>query len=355
MNLVVVQDRVISTYKKLMTFFYCFPTIYRFERNIMQLLHLHIIANENSGSGNGFQALQQVKNYLIEQQIPFTIHLSEYPGHAVVLAQQLAQSTLMPWEDDMSTSILTFPLLVALGGDGTVFEIQNGLADFPTIPIGYIPSGSGNDFARSADIPRDPLTALKNILESPTPTRVYSLHYQEQTTNESFIISNNLGIGLDAAIVAKTNESKNKTALNKLKLGSLAYLFSMIGVLFKQKGFPLTVNDGQKELTFQKAFLATSSKHPYFGGGVKILPTVTLYEAELELIIVEKINYLKIATLLIKLTKGTHLKSPYAHHFRSKELKLTTSSPQYGQMNGEVIEPRAFNACLTSVERLLWK
>ncbi|MGX7030756.1 diacylglycerol/lipid kinase family protein [Vagococcus zengguangii] len=321
----------------------------------MHSLHLHIIANENAGSGNGMHSLQQVKNYLIEHNLPYTIHLSEYAGHAIELAQTLAQSTLKPWHEASDVNSSPFPLLVALGGDGTVFEIQNGLSEFPLIPFGYIPSGSGNDFARSADIPREPIEALKQLLASTAPTSIYSLLYQENTTNETYLISNNLGIGLDAAIVAKANESQNKTTLNKLKLGSLAYLFSMIGLLFKQKGYPLTVDDGQQQKKFKKAFLATSSKHPYFGGGVKILPNASLYEPELELIVVEKISYLKIASLLLKLTKGTHVDSPYAHIFRSKELNLYTETKQYGQMNGEAITPRPFKVNLTSVERLLWK
>ncbi|MGX6961558.1 diacylglycerol/lipid kinase family protein [Vagococcus xieshaowenii] len=321
----------------------------------MQSLHLHIIANENAGSGNGTQILLDVKKHLITHQIPFTIHLSEYAGHAITLTETLAKTTLRTWQENDGTNHESYPLLVALGGDGTVFEIQNGLANYPTIPFAYIPSGSGNDFARSANISREPIEALKQLLNATSPSSFYSLKYDEQTTKESFIISNNLGIGLDASVVAKTNESKNKTTLNKLKLGSLAYLFSMIGLLFKQKGFKLTVNDGQTTKQFNNAYLVTNSKHPYFGGGVKILPNASIEEPELELIVVEKISYLKIARLLAKLAKGTHTSSPYVTIFRSKTMHLMTKSRQYGQMNGEVIEPRAFNAILSTVEHLIWK
>lgn len=88
-----------------------------------------------------------------------------------------------------------------------------------------------------------------------------------------------------------------KKALNKFKLGSLSYISSIIHVFFKQKGFPILVEMNGKQYTFNRAFLCTVTNHPYFGGGVSIMPTANPRKAVVDLVVVERINILKFCGL----------------------------------------------------------
>ncbi len=87
--------------------------------------------------------------------------------------------------------------------------------------------------------------------------------YEEKISEKKGIAVNNFGIGLDAAIVHATNHSSTKKRLNKYNLGSFSYLFSILRALFTQKGFPILVDAGGKQLNFSNAFLCTATKHPF--------------------------------------------------------------------------------------------
>lgn len=318
----------------------------------MTQLFLHIIANEHSGGGKGKQVAAEVKNYLEKNQLPFQFYRSEYAGHAIELAKNLLQTTLTPWEEKSVSS--SYPLLVVLGGDGTLHEVTNALGNHFRIPIGYIPSGSGNDFARSVNIPREPLEALKMLLETSMPRNLFVLDCLDNETGQTTLITNNLGIGLDASIVAAANQSKKKRSFNRLQLGAFIYLFSAVKVLFQQKGFPLSIKLDKQERTFRQAFLVTCTKHPYFGGGVKIAPNASSFNENIELIIVERIPLYKILYLIFLLFRGKHLASKHVHHFVTKKVSLKTTSKEFRQLSGEVIPKQAFDVTLRTVERFFW-
>ncbi|MGX6978163.1 diacylglycerol/lipid kinase family protein [Vagococcus elongatus] len=317
----------------------------------MNYLFLHIIANEHSGGGKGKLAAAEVKNYLDEKKVPYQFYRSEYAGHAIELAGNLLQTTLKPWSKDLQAP---YPLLVVLGGDGTLHEVTNALGDHFDIPMGYIPSGSGNDFARSTGIPRESLEALKLILATSKPQELFILSSLDKTTGQNTLITNNLGIGLDASIVAAANQSEKKQSFNRLQMGAFIYLFSAIKVLFQQEGFPLSVKINGEAVTFERAFLVTCTKHPYFGGGVKIAPNASSFEQNLELIVVERIPLYKILYLVFLLFRGKHLESKNVYHFNAKKISLATSSKEYGQMSGEIIPKQGFDVTLSTVKRFFW-
>ena len=313
----------------------------------------HLIINRNAGSGNGAQAAQAVINDLKKRQLPFETYATDYQGHAFELTNHLLATTLKPWkaEDDLD---LPFPLLVVLGGDGTLHEVINALGDFPDIPVAYLPAGSGNDFARGVAIPLLPLKALEQLLAIKEPQLVNLISYHELIQDEKGLATNNIGIGVDAAIVAKSNSSKAKATLNKFKLGSLTYLFSAISVLFKQSGFPVLIEANGQEHPFKKTFLCTTTNHPYFGGGVAIAPTADIKRPELELILVERINLFKIFHLITQLLQKKHLGSKHVHHFKSKQLRIISTTSQFGQADGEELGLRPFDMQFSTTSHLFW-
>ena len=105
----------------------------------------YFIVNPHARSGQGMDIWKKAEEILAAQNTEYEVFFTKYTGHARELARQIA--------------ILSLPcILTVLGGDGTLNEVIDGLAsqgDFSHITLGYIPTGSGNDFARGLGIPSD--------------------------------------------------------------------------------------------------------------------------------------------------------------------------------------------------------
>ncbi len=112
----------------------------------------HIIINPASRSGAGKKLWKTiVEPYLMEQKIEYISYFSEHPGDVAALATKITKGATA----DAPRK------LVVLGGDGTVNEALQGISDFRAVTLGYIPTGSSNDFARDLGIPKDALEATK--------------------------------------------------------------------------------------------------------------------------------------------------------------------------------------------------
>ena len=131
-----------------------------------------------------------------------------YPTHASELAQQAADEG--------------YELVVAVGGDGTVHEVVNGLMRVPAEQrprMGVVPMGSGNDFAHALGMDRRPAYALRQVLTGQTRHLDVGLLEDDRGRKEYF--DNTVGIGFDATV---TIRSRNLTALR----GFLIYLVSVL-------------------------------------------------------------------------------------------------------------------------------
>lgn len=297
-----------------------------------------IILNELAGSGNAKKVWQHIQPQLDARQVEYQLSKTQYAGHAQFLAQQLVKHA----PDPHTTVILV------IGGDGTLHQVLNGVLslELPTdqrIPLAYIPAGSGNDFARGLKMSANTDQALRQVLGCQTATMVDIGTYEEAIKHETGFFLNNIGIGFDAAVVSRTNASVHKKKFNKYHLGSLSYVASVFSVLYNQEPFQLMVQQGRQRDLYQKAFLVTTSNHPYFGGGVSILPTATVHSGELELIVIERKNWLMLLWVAILLLFQRHLHSHWVHHYKAKQLHVTTTSLEFGQIDGEEMGNRFYD------------
>lgn len=285
-----------------------------------------VLANPNSGAKKGAHTLDVLLPYFNENQIKYQLFATSEIG----LEAQLINTIL-----ELKTS--TDQLLI-IGGDGTISLAIDALPDH--IPFAYIPAGSGNDFARSLHISLDPIEAFKNI-ELQEKHDIYIIKYSSHQLSGYAL--NNIGIGLDAQIVKSANEGKLKTWLNKIKLGQLAYLMTALHVLFTKKPFSvhfsaLTNDNKVQEKAYARAFLMTFTKHPYFGGGVKISPEASNSNADIHLVEFDRHPMRKIFQVVPKVLKGTHLTNPLFDHRNSKTFTVTTDVNQPVQIDGETHE-----------------
>ena len=311
---------------------------------------LHIIVNPQAGSGNAKKTLEIVLSYLKNNDITHHTYLTEYPGHEKSITKNLMETVLVPWEDDKSLE----SLLLVIGGDGTLHEVANTLYEEPRIPIAYLPAGSGNDFARGLSLTRKTEKDLERLVAVKKPTEVQLIATEFQGQSTPNIVLNNIGIGLDAHIVSTANNSKTKGWLNRIHLGSLAYLASVFSVLSKQKAFPITFETGNEKKFFQNAYLCSITNHPFFGGGIAIDPTANINKPEMSIVVLEKVNIFIIIYLVIRLLMKKHLTSKYIHHFTTSQLEITSDKSEYCQTDGEIVGQKPQKVSCSMTSRLFW-
>lgn len=295
----------------------------------------YILANPNAGSRKGERSLKLLLPYLEKEGLSYKLFATEHTGQEASFIQKILEEKST--EDQ----------LIILGGDGTISLALNALPD--DLPFGYIPSSSGNDFARSLGLSFDPIQAFKNIRQNKTKD-FYVIHYKSQSFSGYAL--NNVGIGLDAAIVKATNSGRMKNMLNALKLGRLSYFLTALHVLFSKKPFEISVYNMKNAFKFDNAFLLTFTKHPYFGGGIQIAPEATNLSKEIHLVELDRYSIPKIFSLIPSVLKGKHLDNNLFHHSVSTAAAVTPQSVQPVQIDGESFTIQANDTLtLTSEKR----
>ncbi len=284
----------------------------------------HFIINPKSRSERGIKIWAIVKQQLDILDISYTCHITEHQFHATDITREIC------------TRYTGIKNIIVLGGDGSVNEVINGIADFSEVLLGYIPSGSSNDLARSLKLPKDPIAGLKNIL---APSRFQYVDMGVIHTNDSdyrrkFAISS--GIGFDAAICEETFHSRLKKLLNKCGLGKLTYLIIALKQLMSCRFMNGTVAvDGGQAAAYQKILMITSMIHKYEGGGMQIAPAADPFDGKLSICMVHGVSRLRILTVLPFLLFGKHVHFKGVETFDCRSLAIELRSPSWVHIDGE--------------------
>ncbi|AYW48132.1 diacylglycerol kinase [Tetragenococcus osmophilus] len=315
--------------------------------------HYYLLINPKAGGGKGKKCGEQIIATMKYKRLAFTVLETQFPFHEKELVYKLLASTLLNWNPKPQLKAKQpFPLLIVIGGDGTLHQVLNSLT--AQIPIAYIPAGTGNDFARSLGLLQPSVKVLEQILQATWPRKINILKVFEQTSNDSKVCINNVGIGLDAAIVHATNHSTTKQRLYKYKAGFLSYIPAVLQTLFKQEDFPVTVKCEDETYYFKHAFLCTLTNHPYFGGGVNISPAADINEPQVDLTLVEKLSMGKIFYLILLLALKKHAHSKHFHRFKASTIQINSPSKQFIQQDGEDFAKTPCDFHFSSTKQLFW-
>ncbi len=226
----------------------------------------------------------------------------------------------------------TIDHVIVIGGDGTLHEVMNGLTDFPSTPVGFIPAGTGNDFARGTDMKTKGVERFKEILRQPQFTQVKIGEYHQAAHSKKRVFVNSIGFGLDGEVVRKAAQQ------SRLIKWSFPYVWALLQSLRTYDFFEAEVIIDQKKLKCRQFTMVTTANHPYYGKGMKIAPQSSIHSPEFSIIIVEAMPKWKILLLFATVFFGKHTGLKEVHEFRGREVRVFPKEIISGQVDGQPIK-----------------
>lgn len=267
--------------------------------------------------------------YNIERKfraIQHSVYYTEKTGHAAMLAKKIAESTKDPL------------IIIAVGGDGTIHEVLNGAHPYDHITFGFIPTGSGNDFARGFKVPIKPDVCMEYIIDKMHGTgNQFDIGcYGGENTQGGYFV-NSIGAGFDAVVSQRANKSPLKKWLNYLSLGNLIYALYLLLEIFRYRPSKLELIIDHKKHIFEKTWFVTVSNQPYYGGGMQIAPNADPQDGKFSIIIVHQLSKWKLLFVFMSVFWGGHLKFKEVAEYKGENIIIQFNDPVAVHADGENI------------------
>ena len=267
-----------------------------------------LIINPKAGRKKASPIPAIQKSFQSKPEIELEIYETTGPGDATIAAKRAADEG--------------YEIVVAAGGDGSIFEVSNGLVGTES-SLGVIPIGTENVLAREMGIPLDPAMACQHLLQART-RRIDTGKLDDQT----FVCF--AGIGFDAHVAHRLPPARKK------RFGALAYFFTSAEQISGYKKAPhqakLTMDGEVLEAEF--LILVVSNIRSY-GGGLIPAPKARVDDGLLDVCVFPQANYLKIMQQLAAASKGAHLDLPGVGYYQCKDILIETMGDEQIQLDGD--------------------
>lgn len=281
-----------------------------------------LIFNQHADNGRGWRVASSLQA-TIEQMGGAEWTGTEYPTHATKLAEEAARQGV--------------DVVVAVGGDGTVHEIVNGLMQVTPDQrpmLAAVPIGSGNDFCANAGLESDPTQAILRAFSG--ESKAVDIGMVRDGAGRVEYWGNALGIGLEAAAVIFSH------SLSRLQ-GMAMYFVAAIMTIVKDHEAPrfhITADGNEIEGEFLLVSMCNGARE---GGGFVMAPEAVLDDGELDYIMVDEVSRPMMLRLMPELMRGTHVRFKQVHPGRFRKLELTSDRPLLIHTDGEIFANAANN------------
>lgn len=268
-----------------------------------------LIYNPTAGREEVKKNLADILTILEDGGLETSCHATKKEGDAVEAARQAASKG--------------YDVVIAAGGDGTVYEVVNGMAEVPKRPqLGIIPGGTTNDFARAIGLPRQIDKAAKVIAAG------HSIPVDVGKLNDRYFI--NIAGGGWLTDVTYEVPSKLKTVI-----GQLAYYAKGLEKLpsIRPIRVKIETNDQVLEETVMLFLIANSNS---VGGFEKLAPEADLSDGLFDVIIVKKANLGEFIRLTSLAIRGEHIHDPHIIHFKTNRLRVSSPDKVLLNLDGEL-------------------
>ncbi len=253
--------------------------------------------------------------------IDYHVAFSDRPGHIPVLTIEFLK--------------LGFERFAAVGGDGTLNELINGLfhqniVSPEKVLIASIPIGTGNDWMKS----HYPNRSVWEVIGLLAGARY---HYQDigmvtGVSSREIYFGNVAEFGFGGLVVHRVQRFK------RLRLRAMAYLVGMVAGLLHYRPTQIHLTSGK--IRWDKdLFNLVVAVGNFAGGGMRIAPSALIDDGRFEVIMIEPITPLKLAINIKKLFDGSYVKLPQVSVFQTAKFNLSSESDIMAEVDGEWIGP----------------
>jgi len=270
-----------------------------------------LIVNPNAGKKRGLEVSQRVSSLFRDAGIQTESLVSQYPGGTREIAEGL---DLKNWDG-----------VVAVGGDGSLFEVINGLyatSNSLSVPVGQIPVGTGNSFSRDLEI-HSVEDAVAKIVQG-NVRKIDLGHFSSEAGDFSFV--NLLGAGFVSNVAYRARKYK--------ALGSLSYVFGIIEEVIGLKSTPVTLEIDGTVIERECVFVEICNSR-FTGGNMMMAPGAVIDDGLLDVVILNKVSRGALLKLLPTLFEGKHVESPSVEVFQGRRILLRSQSPLALTPDGE--------------------
>jgi len=267
----------------------------------------------NKYSGAGFRA--GLEGQIISQcdalHLECTIEFTQERGHAKELA--------------IKASALGFTKVFAVGGDGTVNEVAQGLVNSETA-MGIIPKGSGNGLARHLHIPMNIRKSL-SLLSSQKTIQMDTLRVNDKLS------VNVSGIGFDGHVAGLFGKNG--------KRGLFGYLKLVTKEFFSFKEFPMQITV-DNQIFHRNAFVLALANSSQFGNNATVSPYASICDSLVDVCLIKKVPLYQSIGFVNKLFSGKIDTSGFVEIIQAKKLNILFPKPMPYHIDGEPMDPESY-------------
>ena len=279
-----------------------------------------IICNVRSGRGRVRKNVPEIEAELERRGLEHEVKLTEGPGHAIQLAREAIEGGCK--------------FVVAMGGDGTIHEVVNGMivddkAIDPDAVLGIVSAGTGSDFIRTFGLPSAPVPAVAHLDgDGAFPIDIGKVTYQKDGETVTRYFPNIAEAGLGGAVCARAQRLPRF-------LGPTVYFFAFWMTIGRHRATHVVVDlvDRTYEGPMNNLVVANGQ---FFGGGMRIAPKSAPTDGLLD-IQIEHARKREAIAILPKVYKGEHLPHPDIEEAKRVRASITSEVPLPIEADGEVL------------------
>lgn len=270
--------------------------------------------NPKAGKGNFQESICfDVEEYFKKNGGDYTVHFTRFAGDAEEKARKAAES---------GERIRMY----ACGGEGTCYEVLNGIIGYDNVELGVLPCGSANDFLKLFKN-REPFSDISSQIAGK------SVRIDVIKAGERYCM-NSCSVGMDAMV------ARDMRLFKKLPLvgGSLAYKLAIAKNFLGRIGVNLEVSVDGRSFGKRNCLFALIANAPYYGGGYKGAPDAVPFDGKLNFTLVNKVSRLKILRFLPIYERGEHKNLDFCTMRECESMEFCADSPIPVNLDGEIKE-----------------
>lgn len=283
-----------------------------------------VIVNPVAGWGRGLDDLPQITKLIRDNGIPYELVFSQHKCHVTELTVQAVNEG--------------YRRIMAIGGDGTLHEVVNGLFIQQAVPteevtVSVVAVGTGNDWIRMFGIPTHYSEAIRAIREGHTFLQdVGEVYYEESHFSQMRYMANVAGVGFDADVIRRYQHYKTKG-----RRGGYLYPWSILRSYFRYRSTGVKLWADDKLVHNGMMFSAAIGVCKYNGGGIQQLPEAVADDGLFDITLIRPIHWWHAVFRLRRFFNGSIYTIGHVDHYQGRHIRIESSPEIPIEVDGELL------------------